>query len=78
MNEIGLIWAVSRSKKSKFLMYNALCIYVELRFLPRQGAHFQNIRKKTWSDSAKWSRKTIDGKCDGYMGGLGGTKKRKC
>ena len=30
-----------------------------------------------WSDSAKWSRKTIDGKCDGYMGGLGGTKKRK-
>ena len=28
-----------------------------------------------WSDSAKWSRKTIDGKCDGYMGrGLVGPK----
>ena len=60
------------------LMWNALCIYLELCFLPRQGAHVQKIRKKMWSDSAKWSRKTIDGKCDGYMGGLGGTKKRKC
>ena len=64
-------------EKVKFLMSNASCIYLDLCFLSRQGAHFQKIRKKRWSDSARWSRKTINGKCDGYMGGLGGAKKRK-
>ena len=74
----GLYLGRFEVEKVRCLMWNALCIYLELCFLPRQGAHFQKNRKKMWSDSGKWSRKTIDGKCDGYMGGLGGTKKRKC
>ena len=57
---------------------NALWLYSELCFLCRRGAHFQKIYEKKWSESEKWSRKTLDGKCDGYMWGLGGAKKRKC
>ena len=67
-----------RGRKVKFLMWNALCIYLELCFLPRQGAHFQKIRKKRWSDIARWSKKRLHGKYDGYRRGLGGAKKRKC
>ena len=65
-------------EKVRFLINNVLCLYLELCFLPRQGAHFQKNHETKWSESEKWSRKTLDGKCDGYMWGLGGCQKRKC
>ena len=46
--------------------------------LPERGAHFQKNHKINRSENEKWSRKTLDGKHDGYMWGLGGAKKRKC
>ena len=42
------------------------------------GARRSVLTSKKWSEGEKWSRKTLDGKCDGYMWGLGGAKKRKC
>ena len=60
------------------LIKNALCLYLELCFLCRRGAHFQKTHGKKLSESEKWSQKTLDGKCDGYRWGLGGAKKRKC
>ena len=65
-------------EKMKILIRNALWLYSELCFLCRRGAHFQKIHAKKWLESEKWSRKALDGKCDGYMWGLGGAKKRKC
>ena len=56
------------------LIKYALCLYLELCFLPRQGAHFQKNHEIRGSESEKWSRKTLDGKCDGYMWGLGGAQ----
>ena len=50
----------------------------KLCFLCGRGGHFQKNLEKKWSESEKWSRKTLDGKCDGYMRGLGGAEKRKC
>ena len=63
-------------QKVVLLIKNALCLYLELCFLCRRGVHFQRIHRKKWSESEKWSQKTLDGKCDGYMWGLGGAKKR--
>ena len=60
------------------LINNALCLYVELCFLLRQGAHFQTNHEKRLSESEKWSRKTLDDKYDGYMWGHGRAKKPKC
>ena len=34
----------------------------------------QTNHEKKGCESEKWSRKTLDGKCDGYMWGLGGPK----
>ena len=65
-------------QKVIFLIKKAWWLYSELCFLLRQGAHFQTNHENKWSESEKWSRKTLDGKCDGYMWGLGGAKKRKC
>ena len=45
--------------------------------LPGEEHIFRKNMKKL-SGSEKWSRKTLAGKCDGYMWGLGGAKKRKC
>ena len=59
-------------QKVRFLIKDALWLYSELCFLCRRGAQFQKIYEKKWSESEKWSRKTLDGKCDGYMRGLGG------
>ena len=42
-----------------------------------RGAHFQRKHEK-WSEDEKWSRKTLDGKGDGYLRGLSGAKNRKC
>ena len=39
---------------------------------------FRKFAKQKLLDSEKWSRKTLDGKCDGYMRGLDGAEKRKC
>ena len=65
-------------QKVMFFNKNALCLYLELCFLCRRGLHFQKIHEKKWSESEKWSRKTLDGKCDVYLRGLGGAEKRKC
>ena len=65
-------------EKVRCLIKNALCLYLELCFLCGWGAQFQKIHEKKLPDNEKWSRKTLDGKCDGYMWGLGGAKKRKC
>ena len=59
-------------EKGRFFIKNASCRYSELCFLLRRGSHFQKIREKKLLDSEKWSRKTLDGKCDGYMRGLDG------
>ena len=42
------------------------------------GIHFQKSHEKRWSEDEKWSRKTLDGKCDGYSWGLSGAESRKC
>ena len=65
-------------EKVRFLIKHALCLYLELCFLLRQGAHFQKNHENKWSESENWSRKTLDRKCDGHMWGLGGAQKRKC
>ena len=65
-------------QKVMFLINNALCLYLELCFLQQRGVHFQKIHEKSWSESEKWSRKSLDGKCDGYMWGHGGAEQRKC
>ena len=68
----------SRAAKIKFLM-NVLCRHSELWFLPRRWqAHFQKKHEKIWSEHEKWSRKTLDGKCNGYMWGLGGAQRGTC
>ena len=74
----GLDLGRSEVQKVMFLIKNAFCLYLELCFLQQRGVHFQKIHEKSWSESEKWSRKSLDGKCDGYMWGLGGAKKRKC
>ena len=65
-------------KKVRFLIKNALCLYSELCFLPKRGAQFQKTHEKKVPEGEKWSREALNGKCDGYMSGLGGAKKRKC
>ena len=57
---------------------NALCLYLKICFPRRREAYFQKIHENKWSESEKWSRNTLDGKCDGYMRGLDGAEKRKC
>ena len=59
-------------QKVRFLIKNALWLYSELCFLCRRGAYFQKSHEKKLPESEKWSRKTLDGKCDGYVRGLGG------
>ena len=49
-----------------------------LCFLLGRGAHFQKIRENKLRDSEKWSRKTLDGRCDGYVRGLDGAENLKC
>ena len=65
-------------ERMRFFIKNALCGHSELCFLCGRGAHFQKHHEKKWSESEKWSREALDGKCDGYMWGLGGAEKRKC
>ena len=77
-NQNGLYEGRFEVEKVRFLIKTALCLYVELCFLPKQGAQFQNNHENKWPESEKWSRKTLDGKCDGYMWGLGGARKRNC
>ena len=65
-------------QKVRLLIKNASWLHSELCFLCRRGAHFQKNYENKWLESESWSQKTLDGKCDGYMWGLGGAKKRKC
>ena len=76
--QTGLYLGRFEVEKVTFFINNALCLYLELCFLLKRGIHFQKNHEKRWSESEKWSRKTLDGKCDGYMWGPGGTRKRKC
>ena len=74
----GLDLGCFEVQKVRFLIKNALCLYLKICFPLEREAYFQKIHENKWSESEKWSRKTSDGKCDGYMWGLGGGKKRKC
>ena len=65
-------------EKVRFFFKNALGRSSKLCFLCGWGGHFQKFRENKWSESEKWSRTTLDGKCDGYMRGLDGAEKRKC
>ena len=65
-------------EKVRLFFKNALGRSSKLCFLCRRGDHFQKNLETKWSESEKWSQKTLDGKCDGYMGGLDGAEKRKC
>ena len=60
------------------LIKNALWLYSELCFLLQGGANFHKTHEKQLLEMEKWSRKILDGKCDGYMWGLGVAKKRTC
>ena len=59
-------------EKVRFFFKNAFGRSSKLCFLCGRGAHFQKIREKKLPESEKWSRKTLDGKCDGCMRGLDG------
>ena len=65
-------------EKGRFFNETASHRYSKLCFLLGRGAHFQKIRETNLPGSEKWSRKTLDGSCDGYMRGFDGAKKRKC
>ena len=43
----GLYLSRFEVEKMKFLLSNALCLYLELCFLPGQGAHFQKNHEKS-------------------------------
>ena len=59
-------------QKLILLIKNALWLYSELCFLLQRGAQFQTNHETKWLESEKWNRKSLDGKCDGYMRGLDG------
>ena len=63
-------------EKVRFFFKNALGRFTKLCFLCGRGGHSQKKCEKKWSESEKWSQKTLDGKCDGYMRGLDGAEKR--
>ena len=63
-------------QKVVLLIKNALCLYLELCFLLQRGAQFHKIHEKKLLESKAWSRKTLDGKCDGYVRGLDGAENR--
>ena len=64
--------------KVRFFFKDALGRSSKLGFLCKRGRHFQKNRENKWSESEKWSQKTLNGKCDGYMRGFAGAEKRKC
>ena len=74
----GLDLGCFEVQKVRFFIKNALCLYLKICFSLEREAYFQKNHENKLSESEKWSRKTLDGKCDGYMWGLGGAKKRKC
>ena len=40
----------------RFLIKNALCLYLKICFPQQREAYFQNIHEKKWSESEKWSQ----------------------
>ena len=65
----GLYLCRFEVEKVKFLIKNTCCLYLR---------NIMKHHETKLSESEKWSRKTLDGKCDGYMWGLGGATKQKC
>ena len=59
-------------EKVRFFIKKALCLYLELCSPCGRGAQFQKNHETKWLESEKWNRKSLDGKCDGYMRGLDG------
>ena len=58
-------------QKVRFFIKNAVCLYLKICLPLEREAYFQKNHENKWPESEKWSRKTLDGKCDGYMWGLG-------
>ena len=52
--------------KLRFVFKNAVCLYLKICFPLEREAYFQKNHENKWSESEKWSRKTLDGKCEGY------------
>ena len=75
-NELDLGWF--EVQKVRFVIKNALCLYLKICFPRRREAYFQKNHENKWSESEKWSREGLDGKSNGYTRGLGGAEKRKC
>ena len=64
--------------KVTFFIKIMLWLYLKICFPLEREAYFQKNHENKWSENDKWSRKTLDGKCDGYLWGLSGAEKRNC
>ena len=73
-NQTGRFW----DRKSEILDLKCFVSISRIVLPVRAGSTFSEKTSNKWSENEKWSRKTLDGKCDGYMWGLGGAKKQKC
>ena len=72
-NQTGPFW----DRKSEILDLKCFVSISRIVLPVRAGSTFSEKTSNKWSENEKWSRKTLDGKCDGYMSGLGGVEKRK-
>ena len=54
-------------QKLRFVFKHVLCLYLKICFPLQRETYFQKNHETRVSESEKWSRKTLDGKCDGYM-----------
>ena len=66
-----------RSRKSDIFDLKCFVSISRIVLPVRAGSTFSEKTSNKWSENEKWSRKTLDGKCDGYMWGLGEAQKRK-
>ena len=62
----GLDLGCFEVQKVRFFIKNAVCLYLKICLPLEREACFQKNHENKWSESEKWSRKTLDGKCDGY------------
>ena len=72
-NQTGPFW----DRKSEILDLKCFVSISRIVLPVRAGSTFSEKTSNKWSENEKWSRKTLDGKCGGYMWGLGEAKKRK-
>ena len=56
----------SDDEKVRCFINKSLCLYSELWFLCRRGAHFYKKGEKRWPENENWVRKTRDGNFDAY------------